>query len=60
MYRRVYCTIVLNSRAAAELSFFRHFYGRAAAGPSFSDLVLGTFTGTLTTVIAYNNFSLYL
>ena len=25
----------------------KHFYGRAAAGPSFSDLVLGTFTGTL-------------
>jgi hypothetical protein len=30
----------------------KHFYGRAAAGPSFSDLVLGTFTGTLKTVIA--------
>jgi hypothetical protein len=40
--------------------YLAHFYGRAAAGPSFSDRVLRTFTGTLTTVISYNNLKPYL
>ena len=37
-----------------------HFYGRAAAELSFSDLVLRTFTRTMKTVISYNNLELYL
>jgi hypothetical protein len=39
---------------------FTHFYGRAAAELSFSDLVLRTFTRTMKTVISYNNLELYL
>ena len=37
-----------------------HFYGRAAAELSFSDLVLRTFTRTMKTVISYNSLELYL
>ena len=48
-------------RASEEVHMYlAHFYGRAAAGPSFSDRVLRTFTGTLTTVISYNNLKPYL
>ena len=39
---------------------FTHFYGRAAAELSFSDLVLRTFTRTMKTVISYNSLELYL
>ena len=39
---------------------FTHFYGRAAAELSFSDLVLRTFTGLMKTDISYNSLNLYL
>ena len=39
---------------------FTHFYGRAAAELSFSDLVLRTFTGLMKSLISYNSLNLYL
>ena len=57
VHRDQYCTTRIEFLVILS---FTHFYGRAAAELSFSDLVLGTFTGTLKTVFAFNSFSLYL
>ena len=34
--------------------YFAHFYGRAAAGVSFSVCILRTFTGWLIMIVSYN------
>ena len=57
VHRDQYCT----TRIEILVIFsFTHFYGRAAAELSFSDLVLRTFTGLMKTDISYNSLNLYL
>ena len=57
VHRDQYCTTRIELLVILS---FTHFYGRAAAELSFSDLVLRTFTRTMKTVISYNNLELYL
>ena len=57
VHRDQYCTTRIEFLVILS---FTHFYGRAAAELSFSDLVLRTFTRTMKTVISYNNLELYL
>ena len=56
-YQYQYCTTRIELLVILS---FTHFYGRAAAELSFSDLVLRTFTGLMKTVISYNSLNLYL
>ena len=57
VHRDQYCTTRIEFLVILS---FTHFYGRAAAELSFSDLVLRTFTGLMKTVISYNSLNLYL
>ena len=57
VHRDQYCTTRIELLVILS---FTHFYGRAAAELSFSDLVLRTFTGLMKTVISYNSLNLYL
>ena len=54
-YQYQYCTTRIEFLVILS---FTHFYGRAAAELSFSDLVLRTFTGLMKTVISYNSLNL--
>ena len=56
-YQYQYCTTRIELLVILS---FTHFYGRAAAELSFSDLVLRTFTGLMKTDISYNSLNLYL
>ena len=57
VHRDQYCTTRIEFLVILS---FTHFYGRAAAELSFSDLVLRTFTGLMKTDISYNSLNLYL
>ena len=57
VHRDQYCTTRIELLVILS---FTHFYGRAAAELSFSDLVLRTFTGLMKTDISYNSLNLYL
>ena len=57
VHRDQYCTTRIEFLVILS---FTHFYGRAAAELSFSDLVLRTFTRTMKTVISYNSLELRL